>query len=297
MVSLSSSVRSTFRQATFRSLRSKSPIITSTSQLMGRSPSHRSTRSSTTLTINGSKAFTCSLSRKGRTSTNSAWKSAAKLSMPSCSRLTRRVAFTRTSCEKCEIRRSSSTPAAIFSRSASFQSNRAAASRSRFRIRNCFTPTPGRSLISTRSALRNFPLGSIYSPSHKVEIKRDGANRAVIGYESKDEKPDTDFQLVYSSDTRDVGLRLITYKPEGDDGYFLIHAATTVSNEKKPAPKDVVFVVYTSGSMACAKLQQAQKALRFCVENLNADDRFEIVRFSTEAEPLFRELVTADSDH
>src|SRR5436853_270359 len=141
------------------------------------------------------------------------------------------------------------------------------------------------------------PLASIYSPSHKVEIKRDGANRAVIGYESKDEKPDTDFQLVYGSDTRDVGLKLITYKPDGDDGYFLLLAAPTVSNETKPAAKDVVFVVDTSGSMAGAKLQQAQKALRFCVENLNGDDRFEIVRFSTEAEPLFRDLVPADSDH
>src|SRR6184192_1418256 len=141
------------------------------------------------------------------------------------------------------------------------------------------------------------PLASIYSPSHKVEIKRDGANRAVIGYESKDEKPDTDFQLVYSSDTRDVGLRLITYKPDSDDGYFLLLAAPTISNDTKPAAKDVVFVADTSGSMAGAKLQQAQKALRFCVENLNSDDRFEIVRFSTEAEPLFRELVPADSDH
>ena len=141
------------------------------------------------------------------------------------------------------------------------------------------------------------PLASIYSPSHKVEIKRDGPNRAVIGYESKDEKPDTDFQLVYSSDTRDVGLRLITYKPDGDDGYFLLLAAPTVADQTKPAAKDVVFVVDTSGSMAGAKLKQAQKALRFCVENLNADDRFEIVRFSTEAEPLFHELVPADSDH
>src|SRR5499427_3337810 len=141
------------------------------------------------------------------------------------------------------------------------------------------------------------PLASIYSPSHKVEIKRDGANRAVIGYESKDEKPDTDFQLVYSSDTRDVGLKLITYKPDSDDGYFLLLAAPTFSSETKPAAKDVVFVVDTSGSMAGSKLQQAQKALRFCVENLNADDRFEIVRFSTEAEPLFHELVPADSDH
>ena len=141
------------------------------------------------------------------------------------------------------------------------------------------------------------PLASIYSPSHKVEIKRDGPNRAVIGYESKNEKPDTDFQLVYSSDTRDVGLKLITYKPDSDDGYFLLLAAPTITNETKPAAKDVVFVVDTSGSMAGAKLQQAQKALRFCVENLNADDRFEIVRFSTEAEPLFHELVSADPDH
>ena len=141
------------------------------------------------------------------------------------------------------------------------------------------------------------PLASIYSPSHKVEVKRDGPNRAVIGYESKDEKPDTDFQLVYNSDTRNVGLKLLTYKPNSDDGYFLILAAPTIANDTKPPAKDVVFVVDTSGSMAGTKLHQAQKALRFCVENLNADDRFEIVRFSTEAEPLFRELSLADADH
>ena len=37
--------------------------------------------------------------------------------------------------------------------------------------------------------------------------------------------------------------------------------------------------------------QQAKKALRFCLANLGADDRFEIVRFSTETEPLFGSLV------
>src|SRR5690348_1597069 len=141
------------------------------------------------------------------------------------------------------------------------------------------------------------PLASIYSPSHKVEIKRDGRNRAVIGYESKDEKPDTDFQLVYSSEKRDIGLSVITHKSTGEDGYFLLLAAPTVAKEIKPAPKEVVFVVDTSGSMAGAKLQQAKKALQFCVENLNADDRFEIVRFSTEAESLFGKLSEADSEH
>ena len=58
------------------------------------------------------------------------------------------------------------------------------------------------------------PLASIYSPSHKVEVKRDGAYRAVIGYESKEEKPDTDFQIVYSTEARDVGLNLLTQRPD-----------------------------------------------------------------------------------
>src|SRR5260370_1967607 len=89
----------------------------------------------------------------------------------------------------------------------------------------------------------------------------------------------------------------MNYKPAGDDGYLLLLAAPTVSDEIKPVAKDMVFVVETTGSMAGAKLQQAQKALRFCVENLNGDVRSEIVRFSTEAEPLFGDLVPADSDH
>ncbi len=160
-----------------------------------------------------------------------------------------------------------------------------------------FSAQPIKSLSVKVEVKTEQPLASIYSPSHKVEIERDGANRAVIGYESKDEKPDTDFQLVYSSEVRDVGLSLITHKPAGEDGYFLLLAAPTTAKETKPAPKDIVFVVDTSGSMAGPKLQQAKKALEFCVENLNNEDRFEIVRFSTEAESLFGKLVDADSEH
>src|SRR5207247_3635102 len=72
-----------------------------------------------------------------------------------------------------------------------------------------FSAQPIKSLSVKVEVKAEQPLASIYSPSHKVEIKRDGANRAVIGYESKDETPDTDFQLVCNSEVRDVGLSLI----------------------------------------------------------------------------------------
>ncbi len=48
--------------------------------------------------------------------------------------------------------------------------------------------------------------------------------------------------------------------------------------------------------MAGAKLAQAKKAVAYCVESLNPEDRFEIVRFSTEAEGLFGRLTGAGAE-
>ena len=62
------------------------------------------------------------------------------------------------------------------------------------------------------------------------------------------------------------------------------------AKEREVVLKDVVFVLDTSGSMVGKKIDQAKKALEFCVENLNDGDRFELVRFSTEVEPLFDKL-------
>ena len=142
------------------------------------------------------------------------------------------------------------------------------------------------------------PLKSIYSPSHKIEVKRHGANKATLGYEANEVKPDTDFQLFYAQEDADIGVSLLTYKTAGEDGYFLLLASpgTDVRNAKA-FPKDVAFVLDTSGSMAGAKLDQAKKALAFCVENLNDGDHFEILRFATEVEPLFDKLAEATKEN
>jgi Ca-activated chloride channel family protein len=142
------------------------------------------------------------------------------------------------------------------------------------------------------------PLKSIYSPSHVVEIKRDGSNRAIVGYEASDVVPDTDLALFFAPEKDEVGISLLTHRVAGEDGYFLLLASPGMDvRENKLVKKDVVFVLDTSGSMAGKKLEQAKKAMLFCVENLNEGDRFELVRFSTEVEPLFNELVLADKPH
>ncbi|HOJ39608.1 MAG TPA: VWA domain-containing protein, partial [bacterium] len=55
---------------------------------------------------------------------------------------------------------------------------------------------------------------------------------------------------------------------------------------------DLIFVVDTSGSMAGKKLEQLKKALLFCLDNLASQDRFNLIRLSTEAEALWPSLQT-----
>jgi len=142
------------------------------------------------------------------------------------------------------------------------------------------------------------PLKTIYSPSHTVQIKRDGPHRATAGYEASDARPDTDFALYFAPEKDEVGVNLLTCKSAGEDGYFMLLASPGVETKSaKPAPKDVAFVLDTSGSMAGKKIEQAKKALQFCVENLNDSDRFEVIRFSTDVEPLFGKLTEATKEN
>ncbi len=148
------------------------------------------------------------------------------------------------------------------------------------------------------------PLANVYCPSHAVEIKRVGDHQAIVGYESE-ELGEGDLKLYFSpkQSPGDVGLTLLTYRDGGadvlgsDDGYFMLLASPSLADHnRKPVAKDVVFVLDTSGSMQGKKLVQAKKALSFCIENLNDEDRFQIIRFSTDVEMLFKSLRKADAD-
>lgn len=139
---------------------------------------------------------------------------------------------------------------------------------------------------------------TLYCPTHEAEVVRHGESAAVVGWEAASVKPDTDFKVYCGYGEGDLGMAVLPWRRSGEDGYFFLSVAPAFgSKAEETAPKDIVFVFDTSGSMAGDKMEQARKALLFCVNNLNPDDRFEVVRFSTEAEGLFNRLEKADAEH
>jgi Ca-activated chloride channel homolog len=127
------------------------------------------------------------------------------------------------------------------------------------------------------------PLKSIYSPSHDVAIDRKNDQWAVVGYEDTHILPDKDFVVYYTVADDPFGVNLLTYKKSRSDGYFMLMVSPGYEVEDyQVLPKDIVFVLDTSGSMRRdGKMRQAQDALVYGIEGLNPDDRFGLVTFST----------------
>ena len=143
-----------------------------------------------------------------------------------------------------------------------------------------------------------FPIKNIYCPTHEVDIVRKGAGQAVISYEARQVRPDRDFSLFFRTDSAKIGMSALTFREPGDKGFFLLDIAPDFEvKESDIEEKDITFVLDVSGSMAGDKLQQAKKALLFCINNLNKGDRFEVIRFSTEAEALFNGVAWANDEN
>ncbi len=144
----------------------------------------------------------------------------------------------------------------------------------------------------------NEQIKNIYCPTHNVEVVNKNDNHSIISYEETNIKPDIDFKLYFSKNSSKVGLSLLTYKSGNKDGYFLLSASPSIKFDKSNIEnKDITFILDVSGSMSGDKLDQAKKALLYCVNNLNQGDHFNIIRFSTEAYALFKELKNADKEN
>ncbi len=81
------------------------------------------------------------------------------------------------------------------------------------------------------------------------------------------------------------GITVLSSMPPGEEGTFLA-LVSPPERTVDPIPKDVVFVLDTSGSMEGEKMAGAKRAFAHGIASLRPVDRFGVVTFSTEARAL-----------
>lgn len=147
--------------------------------------------------------------------------------------------------------------------------------------------------VKTTQALK-----TAFSPSHAFEVLERDGHSAHFDLTLRDHIPSRDIEFLVSWAQDVLGCSLLTYRSDThEDGFFMLSITPELQLKTNHAlPKDIAFVVDTSGSMAGDKLKQARTALSFCLNTLEPGDRFQIIRFSTEAEALAPSWLSARGD-
>ncbi|MEW6355872.1 MAG: VIT domain-containing protein [Planctomycetota bacterium] len=143
------------------------------------------------------------------------------------------------------------------------------------------------------------PLRTIYSPSHQVGVSKKSDHLAVVGFEQNRSILDRDFVLYYTVSEKDIGINLVAHRVGDEEGYFMLMISPSAEiDESQVLPKDVCFVVDTSGSMQeNDKIEQAKNALKYCVQNLGPQDTFNIIRFSTDVDQMSNGTLPATKEN
>ncbi|MCC7499162.1 MAG: VWA domain-containing protein [Bryobacterales bacterium] len=138
-----------------------------------------------------------------------------------------------------------------------------------------------------------FAIGNLNSPTHEVVIDRTAANHAAVRLKAKSVIPNKDFILRYSPAANRIEDALLMHHDKRGGFFSLILTPPARIEATDVTPKELVFVLDTSGSMEGFPIEKAKEAMGLALDGLYPQDTFNLITFSGDTHVLFPQPVPA----
>jgi Ca-activated chloride channel family protein len=147
------------------------------------------------------------------------------------------------------------------------------------------------------------PLEHIASLYHPVFIEERDEGRWLITLADGSVPADRDFLLEWRPAGGAEPQATVFAEQIDGDSYLLVSLLpprqdkAAGSTEQARQPRDLIFVIDTSGSMHGPSIEQARRAVTFALDRLAPADRFNVIRFDSTTRSLFRMARPANRDN
>ena len=133
------------------------------------------------------------------------------------------------------------------------------------------------------------PLASVESSSHAIRTRPLGEGRVEVELEQTSMPADRDFELTWAPAPGAAPTATLLTEARGDAVFSLLMVLPPAGEaiERERLPREVVFVLDHSGSMAGASIEQARSALKLALARLRPTDTFNVIRFNHRTDSLF----------
>ncbi|MGB3210640.1 MAG: marine proteobacterial sortase target protein [Desulforhopalus sp.] len=155
------------------------------------------------------------------------------------------------------------------------------------------TTIPVELTIDLAAGMELSRLESLY---HGIETEEINAGHYNIRLTNK-VKADRDFVLEWQPRDAAKARAALFAETLGDNQYMLLMLMPPQVVAESPVPREMIFVLDVSGSMAGTSIMQAKAAISLALTKLRSSDHFNIIVFSNSAQALFSEAKPADQRH
>lgn len=141
------------------------------------------------------------------------------------------------------------------------------------------------------------PFTNLRSTQHEIAVQMNSEQSAFVRLLDKDVILNRDFILTWDVATEEIQDGLVTHR-QGADGYFMLVLQPPARVEhSQVTPKEMIFVLDTSGSMQGAPIEKAIKTMNGMLEGLYEQDTFNVITFSGDTRILFKEPLPATAEN
>jgi len=139
------------------------------------------------------------------------------------------------------------------------------------------------------------PIHKVQSTTHEIVVTNSKASQAEVHLKEEATIPNRDFILTYAVAGEEIRDTVLTHR-NGNHGFFtlLLQPPDRVKTDEV-TPKELVFVLDTSGSMSGFPIEKAKETMRLAIDGLNPADTFNLITFAGDTHILFPEPVLATS--
>jgi Ca-activated chloride channel family protein len=141
------------------------------------------------------------------------------------------------------------------------------------------------------------PVGDVESTSHKIFADRTGADSYHIKLADEAVLPNKDFILKYKVAGPGINDAVLAHSDKAGGYFTLILQPPNRPPEKTLVPRQLIFVLDTSGSMWGFPIEMAKKTIQRALDNLRKDETFNLITFSGDTKILFPEPVPATPEN
>jgi Ca-activated chloride channel family protein len=135
------------------------------------------------------------------------------------------------------------------------------------------------------------------SKTHDVEIERTDPRSAHIHLKDITTIPNKDFVLRYDVAGGSIQDALLTHRSEKGGFFTMMLQPPDRVTVEDVTPKELVFVLDTSGSMEGFPIEKAKETMKLALNSLNPSDTFNLITFAGDTDILFPKPVPATKEN